>query len=175
MPDNIESVVQAMTGVISSPDTPPAVQDWLRGLVAQLQSANVIPERFTKGAPLPTTLGALADEYAYVRQARLDKDKEAASIKERETEIYNVVLSALSESEDTGASGKHYRVQRVSKTVNNVEDWTALQAYIQQSGAFEMLQRRLADKAVKEYAETTGALPPGVKAAEIATLSFTKI
>jgi hypothetical protein len=171
----IDDVIQAMTGVIASPDTPSTVKDWLRGLVGQLQVSGVPDARFIKGEALPATLGALADEYADVRQARLDKDKESASIKERETEIYNAILSALSESADTGASGNHHRVQRVLKTVNNVSDWSALHTYIQQTGAFEMLQRRLSDKAVSEFADTNGALPPGVQAVDVATLSFTKI
>ena len=180
--NEIKEVIEALRVVVNDTvNTPAPVRDWAYSLVASLhaydsrQPAAADTTRYEKGAPLPTTLGALADEYADVRQARLDKDKESAGIKERETEIYDTILSALSESEDTGASGKHHRVQRVTKTVNNVADWPTLHAFIQQNNAFEMLQKRLADKAVTEFADANGALPPGVQAVDIATLSFTKI
>lgn len=174
MDEHMDYVKRAMMEVASSDATPPPVRDWLTDLLRHIALAEDNP-RWQKGAPLPSNIGALADEYAEVRDHRLEMDKAAARVKERETEIFNIILSALEESPDTGASGQHHRVQRVVKTVQNVADWPALYQFIQTTGAFEMLQRRLSDKAASEWAEANGALPPGVKAVDIATLSFTKI
>src|SRR5690606_11696539 len=141
----------------------------------QLRAAIATDPVMEKGGPLPADLGAQADLYAEVRRRRLEADKAAAAIKERETEIYNVILSTLNESADTGAAGRFFRVQRVEKDVFNVENWDSLHAHIAATGDFTLLQRRLGEKAAQEITEATGAPPPGVKKVTIPVLSFTKI
>lgn len=173
--------IEAMMVVAADPATPQAQRVWLKELVADLEDEDAQPapiddeSRFIKGAPIPASLGAQADLYADVREKRLAMEKEAALVKDRETEIYNAILSTLNESADSGASGKHHRVQRVMKTVQSVTDWPQLWAFIRETGNFEMLQKRLSDKAAAEWAEANGTQVPGVGEREIATLSFTKI
>ena len=41
-------------------------------------------------------------------------------------------------------------------------DWDALWSCIQQTGRFDLLEKRVASKAVREYREENGDLPPGV-------------
>lgn len=55
--------------------------------------------------------------------------------------------------------GTAYRevVQKFSAT-----DWTSVWAHIQETGNFDLLQKRLGENACKAYLEETGELPPGV-------------
>ena len=112
---------------------------------------------------------------AEVREQRLAMEKEAEGVKARETEIHNVILSALSESSDTGASGKKYRVQLVNKTRQHVKDWPSLFSFIRQYDLFDLLQKRLSDKAAAEFVETYKQPLPGVENVDVPTLSFNKI
>lgn len=132
-------------------------------------------ERFVKGGPLPNSVGAQADLYAVVRDLRLQMQKAVDEVKERETEIYNVIMSTLKESADSGAAGQNYRVQLVTKQRQNVKDWPAFHAFVRQYDLFEMLQKRLADKAVEEFTEKYQQLPPGVESVDVPTLSFNKV
>lgn len=135
----------------------------------------MIDPRFQKGGPVPSSIGACADLYAEVRQTRLAIEKVAEEWHARETELYNLILGHLNESVDTGASGQNYRVQRVEKDRIQVKDWPSFWAFIQQTGSFEMLQKRASDTAVAEWVETRGAPPPGVEQVKVPTLSFTKV
>lgn len=173
---NIEYVATALSAVAEDTGTPAGIRDWATGLLNMLRAPLEPTPQFTKGHALPAGIGALADEYAMVRDRRLSIEKEAAAVKEREMEIYNVILANLSESTDTGAAGKAYRVQLVNKERYNVKDWSEVHKFIQKYGMFELLQRRLADTAVKEYREVNnGQLPDGVATVEVPTLSFNKV
>lgn len=173
MQNNVKMVFDQMLSVYNDDVTPEPVKGWLRGLLDMLQQETKDP-RFTKGTPIPTTVGAMADEYSLVREERLRIEKEARAVKDRETELYNVIMSTLDESADTGASGKLYRVQRVEKDRSNVKDWPALWAYIQTNGAFDLLQKRLNDKAYRDQIEA-GETIPGVESEMVPTLSFRKV
>jgi hypothetical protein len=174
MNENIEVVAVAMKNVIDSPETPPAVSSWLLGLLEKLVDADTPNPRFVKGSVIPTGIGEMADEYSEVRNERLRIEKVAAGVKARESEVYNVIMSALDESPDTGASGANYRVQRIEKERQNVKDWPAFWAYVQQHGSFELLQKRLNDKAVREQMEG-GEMLPGISIEMVPTLSFRKV
>jgi len=171
---NLNTAREMVKAVSGDPNTPAPILAWATTLVDLLHSLDTPEERFVKGSPIPESLGAMADEYSDVRNERLRIEKVAAGVKSRESELYNVIMSVLDESTDTGASGKNYRVQRIEKERQNVKDWPALWSYIQQNGAFELLQKRLNDKAVRELAEG-GEVLPGIEAEMVATLSFTKV
>lgn len=175
---NVNTVAEMIAQVGQDPGTPPGVQAWAMQLHDILASAPVPIERFVKGSAMPTSLGPLADEYAVVRERRLSLDKEAAAVKSRETEIYNCILGALVETQtgDTGAAGHTHRVQLVMKERYVPQDWPSFHAMIQQTGAFELLQKRVADTAMKEWSDANdGTLPAGITTSEVATLSFNKV
>ena len=49
------------------------------------------------------------------------------------------------------------------KVLPNCKDWAALWTHVQESGNFDLLQKRLASGGVKEYMDThDGDTPPGV-------------
>lgn len=177
---NLNLVEKSLGIVASDPGTPAGVVAWANDLTEILTSPLVPVTPFQKGAQLPVGLGNQADEYALVRARRLELDKEAKAVKDRETEIYNCILSSLTETEtgDTGAAGATHRVQLVMKNRYQPGEagWPAIHAFIREHGMFELLQKRLADTAIKEYAEVNnGALPTGVEVAEVPSLSFNKV
>lgn len=132
-------------------------------------------EKFTKGGPIPVGVGSQADLYAEVRDLRLQMQKATDEVKARETEIYNTILSYLTESTDTGAAGKTHRVQLVTKKRQHVKDWPTVWGFIRQNNLFELLQKRLSDTAAKEFEDTHHQPVPGVETVEVQELSFNKI
>ncbi len=203
MNPKIADVVTMMGVVADAPDTPDAVKEWLGGLMNLLDEADTPDEKFVKGSPIVPGVGAQADLFVEVRDERYRLEKLAAKVKEREMEIYNGILSTLDESTDTGAAGEEYMVQRVEKARINVTDWPTLWKYISEEGAFDMLQKRVGDKAVEErfgdkLAQAQAALEdylkqnpeadkdvarqqvqeafnlPGILTVSVPTLSFTK-
>lgn len=134
-------------------------------------------ERFVKGHVVPPSIGLCADEYRFVRDVRLAMAKDVEKVKAREDELYEHMINSISKSRDTGASGKIYRVQRVPDAQciePKAEDWAATFAYIQQTGRFDLVQKRLSETAVKEMWEA-GESVPGVGKIIVPKLSVTKI
>lgn len=133
-------------------------------------------KRFTKGYVMPTTMGGCADEYRFVRDVRLAMAKDVLRVQEREQELFEHMVQGLSKG-DSGAAGKVYRVQRrpdAECIEPKAEDWTATFAFIQKTGRFDLLQKRLAETAVKDM-WTAGEAVPGVSKIIVPKLSVTKI
>lgn len=124
--------------------------------------------------PLPKTLGACADELYATREKRLLLQKEAAALSDRETAIKEHLIAVLPKSDATGASGRVARAQVVTSVVPQVEDWEALYKHVRRTGSFELLQRRLADNAIKERWDD-GKKVPGVGTFSLVKVSVTKL
>jgi len=132
-------------------------------------------ERFTKGGPLPASVGEMADLYAEVRELRLAMQKAVDEVHARETEIRKAILETLMESPDTGASGERQRVQLVKKTAYPVKDWMTFWPWVAQHQQWQLLGKRASEKALRELHDEYGQLPPGVETAEYEDLSFAKV
>lgn len=126
------------------------------------------------GAPLPASIGRCADMYSEVRALRLAMDKEVEAVKKRENEIKEHIIANLSKSEDTGAAGLKYRAQIVMKIVPQVADWGVFTSWVRKNDRFDLIQKRLNDKAVKDLWEEREAVP-GVEKVNVPDVSITKI
>jgi hypothetical protein len=126
------------------------------------------------GDPMPKSIGLCADEYSNVRALRLAMEKLTDGVKARETEIQNHIIDNLSKSDDTGASGLKYRAQIVMKDAVNIGDWNALTGYILENDRFDLLQKRLGEKAVMDLL-ADGVDVPGVTKMKVPKVSITKI
>lgn len=126
------------------------------------------------GAPLPKSIGRRADLLHDVRELRLLMEKEAETIKARETEIQESIINELSSGSDTGASGLRYRVQVKKETKPQIADWKELTGYILENDRFDLLQKRLGEKAVADLWES-GVTVPGIAKVHVPKLSLTKI
>ena len=134
---------------------------------------NLKPE-YREGEPMPPSIGLCADLYSEVRELRLEMQKIVDKVKARETEIREHIIKNLSKSSDTGAAGKKYRAQVVTKIVPTLESWDDLTAFVARTGSWDMLTKRLADKAIKDRWEA-GQEVPGVKRFQTVDVSITKI
>lgn len=126
------------------------------------------------GGPLPKSIGLCADLYSDVRALRLMMEKEVEAVQARETEIRDHIINNLSKSDDTGAAGKRYRAQIVMKTVPKLADWKAFTGYVLERDRFDLIQKRLGEKAVADMWES-GETIPGVDKMHIPTVSITKV
>lgn len=126
------------------------------------------------GQKMPISIGLCADEYSSVRALRLMMEKVVAQVQGRESEIREHIIANLSKSDDTGAAGKKYRAQIVMKDTAKLNDWNLLCAFIAKNDRFDLLQKRLGEKAVMDMLEQ-GEAVPGVEKMKIPTVSITKI
>lgn len=130
------------------------------------------------GAPMPKSVGRCADLYHDVRELRLLMEKEVEAVKARETEIQEHIINNLSKSDDTGAAGLRYRAQVRTEDKPQVSDdkggWPALWAYIKKHDRFDLLQKRLGEKAIADMWDA-GESVPGVAVVHVPKLSITKI
>lgn len=128
---------------------------------------------FNKPA-IPESIGRCADLYHDVRDLRLAMAKEVEEVESFEREVKQHIIDNLSKSEDTGAAGLRYRAQVVKKVKPAVADWPSLHAYIQKTGRFDLMQKRVGDAAVAAMWEA-GEVVPGVERFNSLDVSVTKI
>lgn len=126
------------------------------------------------GGPIPASIGRTADLYSDVRALRLAMEKEVEKVKARETELREYIIANLSKSDDTGAAGLRYRAQIVMKDVPRALDWPLVHDFIQKTGRFDLLQKRLGEKAVMDMVEQ-GEQIPGVEVVHLPDVSITKL
>ena len=120
---------------------------------------------------IPKTLAACADALFKTRAERLAQQKIVDALKEQESALQNHLIDSLSKGDASGIAGKLCSVQVVVKTIPQVENWPAFYAFIAKTKAFDLLQRRVSDSAVRERWEG-GKDVPGVVAFNNPTLSI---
>ena len=76
--------------------------------------------------------------------------------------------------DSTGVSGKLARVSIVPTTVVHIDDWPTLYRYISENNAFDLLQRRVSDKAVKDRWDHQKVVP-GVSPFPVTNLSINQL
>lgn len=99
---------------------------------------------------IPPTAAACADLLYTTRLKRLALQKDVDALAAEETQIKEALINALPKGDATGVAGKIARVTIVVKQVPQAEDWTLIQEYVRKHKAFDLLQRRLNNKAVLE-------------------------
>lgn len=154
-----------------TPRQEPAQQEYAPAIPVANSTSPDLPQA---GDKMPVSIGLCADEFHRVREIRLAAEKVAAGIKERESEIKEHIIANLAKSDDTGASGKKYRAQIVMKDKPQISDWAALCKCIVETERFDLLQKRLGEKAVEDIWEA-GFDVPGVARVHVPDVSITKI
>lgn len=131
-------------------------------------------EWYEKGASLPESPGRCADLYKEVEELYREMKAETDAVYARMSEIREHLIQTLSKSDDTGAAGLKYRVQVKTDEKPKPADWDKIYAYIAENDRFDLLQRRLSDRAVMDLMEGEGKVP-GVERIHVPKLSITKI
>lgn len=121
----------------------------------------------------PKTIGACADRLYELRQKRLEQQKVVDALEEEEKALKEHIIQTLPKSDSTGAAGKVARVSVVPKIVAQVKDWDKFYAYVAKTKSFDLLQRRLNDKAIQARWEEKKAVA-GVEPFQTVTVSCTK-
>lgn len=129
---------------------------------------------YEKGAPLPDSPGRCADLFKEVEALYRDMKSETDAVGDRMGEIKEHLIQTLSKSDDTGAAGLKYRVQVKSDAKPSAKDWDLIYKYIAEKDRFDLLQRRLSDRAVMDILDQEGKMP-GVERVHVPKLSITKI
>jgi hypothetical protein len=126
---------------------------------------------------LPKKLGDLIDLGRELEQERLayQKDVEAkiAEMKAKEKIVDDAVLAAFEKSDMSKGSGSEATATLNKNPVPSVKDWTKVYEYIQKTGEFDLLEKRMGKLAYKERIEH-GVRIPGVETFWNKTISYSK-
>jgi hypothetical protein len=122
----------------------------------------------------PKTLAACADELYKTRELRLAAQKATDELQAKETALKEHLINNLPKSDASGVAGKLARVTVVTKPIPQVKDWDKLYKFIKKTGAFDLLQRRLTDTAIKERWDN-GKEVPGVEPFNVVSISMNKV
>jgi hypothetical protein len=111
---------------------------------------------------------------AFAREVK-KADDEAKAIKAAEDELAKRIARALRKQlGGSKISGDVGTFSPGTGRVFTVTDWEAFYEHIAKEDAFELLQKRIGEGAMKEL-DAKGELPPGVKGDDIFTYSLTKV
>lgn len=132
------------------------------------------PTYFTKGKPIPKSMGLVTDQLKEVSELRLAMQQEVDIVKGRETELRAHLLDNLADSDDRGAVGKKYKSLITKEPVATADDWDLIHDYVYENDAFHLLGKSLNQKAVKELWDD-GIKIPGIKKMQNKKLSITKV
>jgi len=100
-------------------------------------------------------------------------EKEAATIKEAEDDLYKVIVSKMRDEGMTVLGAKNGFVKLKESEEPVPTDWPALYEYIQRTGSFEFLHKRLSTLAIKEHVEA-GEDIPGIGFTTVYKLTVSK-
>jgi hypothetical protein len=123
---------------------------------------------------LPKTDAACADLLYATREARLQLQRQCERLEKGEAALKEHFINALPKSSASGIAGLIARIQIETKLMPTVEDWAVLQRYIKLNDAFDLLQRRLNENAVKERWNDSVEIP-GVTTIQIKKVSCVKV
>src|SRR5690606_17529479 len=127
---------------------------------------------------IPKKQGEWPDLLHTLQEKRLSLQKEAAEIEAQEKELKAHIIETLPKSSATGIVGKEYQVKVISKDVPQVDTenggWDQVYEYIKKHKAWDLLQKRLNDTAVRARWDE-GKTVPGVKVFKATTISLTKV
>lgn len=124
--------------------------------------------------PHPKTLGACADLLFTIRKQRLELQRHIDLLTAKESELKAHIIGSLPDEDASGVSGMVARVTITTKSVAQVKDWEKFYEFVQTTGEFDLMQKRVSDAAVKERWEA-GDSVPGVEPYSFKTLSINKV
>jgi len=111
------------------------------------------------------TLGKTIDALYQQRTARLELQKEIDRIKAEEAKLTEIIFNMMDNGDVTKSAGKMASASISNSEYPIVNDWELFYKFIARTSQFHLLQRRVADAAVKEIIHTSGEEEsvPGVK------------
>lgn len=120
------------------------------------------------------TIAAKADFLYDLDEKRMEAKKAFEALDKFQNALEDWFIEQLPAEDATGTAGKVGRVAINRRTIPTVENWDKFYAYIKKTGAFELMQRRVSDKAVQERWDASKEVP-GVGRFIKKTVSLTKV
>lgn len=114
------------------------------------------------------------DAYAQAREERLALQREVNNLQERENMLKNGIIQILQENELSTAGSANYSVKLAVDDKPVAGNWQEIYDYIKENDAFDLLQRRLGEAAVKSRWED-GITIPGVTTFPVEKLTLSKV
>lgn len=127
-----------------------------------------------KPVKIPKTTGACADRLYAIKEEIGALEAEQNKLKEERRAIEDYLVNELPKDDARGVSGRVAKVSISSKPIATVKDWDAFYKHILKTKDFSLMQRRVADPAVREHWDA-GKKVPGVDAFNVVKVSVTKI
>lgn len=126
---------------------------------------------------IPKTIGACADRLYKLREERFELSRKIKEIEAEESEIKNYVINNLNKHDANGVSGKLANVKVKTEEMPIVEDWEAFYKYVTRTKSFDMLQKRINTKAIRERIEDKKdfAKKAGIGSFTTVSVSITKL
>ncbi len=118
-------------------------------------------------------IGTRIDALYALREQRLGIEKRVKELKEEELQMRNAIFELLASMGLTKASGAMATAGIKVSQVPLVEDWDKFQSYIQETGEFDLLQKRISVTAWRARYDD-GVAIPGVSKVEDVDISLTK-
>lgn len=127
----------------------------------------------TKSA-VPKTLGACADRLYAIKAEVNALNKQIDQLKAEASSINDHLINVLPKDDARGIFGKVARAVITTKQVASVKDWEAFYKHILKTKDFSLMQRRVADTAVRERWDG-GERVPGVEPFTVKIVSLNKV
>ena len=136
--------------------------------------------RYDFEANVETKTGKLIDDLVRLRDDRLRRSKVVDEIKEDEAQLTKVVEQRLDHAGVTSMRGKRGVFTLTEIVVPHVSDWDKFYQFMRQEDALDLLQKRVAVGAFREYIGSGEAVGvplriPGVRADKINKPSLTAV
>jgi hypothetical protein len=122
---------------------------------------------------VPKSIGACADLLYKLKEQKAEVNKKLSELAEQESAVKEYIINNLPK-DSTGVAGRVARVSINVKAVPQVADWDKFYAFVKKKNAFELMQRRLSEAAIKEVWDN-GKSVPGVEAFMAVTVSLKKV
>lgn len=147
--------------------------DWFQHLESVRHWCHLSPE---PGDDMPEHLGQVADEYKRVSQIRIAEQKRVDDIKARESELRDYLIDNIDVDNESGVMGITYQatIKVNDKPRIDPEKWGAFHEWIAENDRFDLLQKRMSDKAVMELINEGYELP-GIEKMKVKSVSIRKI
>lgn len=117
------------------------------------------------------SMTSLLNDYKIARASRAEADELVKRLKERESELKDRIMLALDNAGLQKAGDEVTTVSKMKRAIVNITDWPAFYKHIQESGEFDLLQKRPAVRAIGDRADD-GVEIPGAKLGHFYDLSF---
>jgi hypothetical protein len=132
------------------------------------------PPEFASEFKKAKTQGQRVDFYYAADAHRKEINRNAKAMEEFLAKLGKWFMQELPDNDATGVAGKTARLQIKKDVVARVVDWPKFYAYIKKNNAFELLNRAVNGKSVKERWDAKKQVP-GVDKFDIKKISLTKV